>query len=164
MADIISVVFGKDGGRTDKKLSNDLNRAWSFVKRASELENDPEKFQIAYQLLKEALRIDPDYMCALTRMCFICNAIGSHEEAYNVSKRAYELDPDDSLNVYNLGTACIHLGLYDEALVFLQKTIKIDPKLISAYHNIAVIYGLVDLPETAKKYAFIANKLKFEQS
>lgn len=161
-SNVIPVAFCANGGRTDKKRVDDFNRAFDFVKRAAELEGDSEKLRIAKHLLESALKIDPDYVPALSRLIYVNNALGLYEEAYEAAKRAYDLEPKNPLLVYNLGTVCLHLERYDDALLLLKKVVKMSPKMSAAYYNIASVYGRTGLNNTALKYKEIADRLEAE--
>lgn len=152
MGVVIKAVFGKSGGRCDKKLPHDFNRAFDFLKRASELENEPDKFEIAKHLLEQAIEIDPEYILALVHLGTLFYTRKMFFSAKETWIKAWKLAKTEPTISYNLGTACLALGDIDEAILYLQKAIKLDPSHSNSYFNIAVAYEKVGLTMTAEKY------------
>ena len=152
MGKLIKVVFGPNGGRCDKKLPHDLNRAFEFCLRAASLENDPSKTELTKQLLEQAIEIDPEFTDAIIRLGNLYFSRGQFDVAASYFKRAHSIDDKCPVVLYNLGTIHLLKQELDEALFWLREAIKFDPGMAVAHHNIAVTYERAGLFMTARKY------------
>lgn len=150
---VIKVVFGKHGGRCDKKTNHDLNRAYGLFNEA--FKQSPENKLIAKQMYEEAIRLDPFFVDAMVNLGSILADLKQLRKAKMTWLEAEALNSSTSSTVsmlnFNLGNLAIDHDL-DEAIQRFGKCIALQPEFTTAHLNLAHVYQRAGLHESAKKH------------
>ena len=89
--------------------------------------------------IRQALRIDPEYVKAHYNLGNILLKQGKTEEAITHFFQAIKINPD-FVRAYNkIGLILFKLGKFDRAKVFFSKAIQIDPNYEEARKNLGII-------------------------
>ena len=97
--------------------------------------------QVAENLYKEVLSVNPNHVDAHINLGVIFHAFREFQKAINSYQNAIQINPNhlDALN--NLGNALKDLGEYKKAMGCYRKAIKIKPDYASAYNNLGVAFN-----------------------
>jgi tetratricopeptide (TPR) repeat protein len=113
--------------------------------------NDLENASIK---LKEAIKLNPDFMEAYTQLANIYIVNGNYEKGIENYKIAIKIDENDYLSYYNLGVIYYKIGKNDkEAITYFTKALEINPYHTSSLYNIGVIFS--------EKYLDYNNSIKY---
>lgn len=109
-----------------------------------ELLANEKQFQMAHQILEEAIRQHP-------RSAEVFLALGNTlalQEDFHGAKATYctalELNPLSALIHYNLGNTLRNLGEIHTAIYHLQRSIEIDANISVAHHALGLCYSALD--------------------
>ncbi|MCZ7382365.1 MAG: tetratricopeptide repeat protein [Candidatus Methanoperedens sp.] len=109
------------------------------------------KYEEAIRELKEALRLNPDYIEVHNNLGVTYDRMGMPEEAVNELKRALKLNPNYTEAHCNLGNIYASSDRYEEAAGELEEALKINPDFAIAHNNLGNIYALQKRNEEAIK-------------
>ncbi len=107
------------------------------------------KYKEAIRELKEALRLNPDYIEVHNNLGVIYDRMGMIEEAVNELKEALKLNPNYTEALCNLGNIYASSGRFEEAAGELQEALRINSELAIAHNNLGNIYALQKRNEEA---------------
>jgi len=96
---------------------------------------DTNRFDMAVELLRKAVRIEP----SADNYCSLATALKGPEhedEAIDCLRKATVLNPADSIAYNNLGTQLLNKHRYDEALSYLQKARTLNPNEAQTLNSI----------------------------
>ena len=103
------------------------------------------RYSAAQALLKECIRLDPEFTLSYKEMAVINTVLGDHETAVKNRVVVRNLDPSDLINRYKLAQGYYELRRWDEALEEAQHLIKDAP-------NEARYQQLLSLIETQRQF------------
>ncbi len=95
-----------------------------------------ERFEEAIGHIREALKINPAYVSALSDMGTVLLESGRPEEAIRWYVEALEIQPDSAMAHQNLGKALFSLGRGEEAIEHLRKALLIEPESAKIRKNL----------------------------
>ena len=98
----------------------------------------------ALQEYREALRLDPNNVAALSGIAFVLRRQGDMRQAAEYLLKALDLDPRDFQAVYSVGETYTLLREYDNALPYLEKAALLSPETTSPYDFQSRIHLLKD--------------------
>ncbi|MGB8217155.1 MAG: tetratricopeptide repeat protein [Candidatus Methanoperedens sp.] len=107
------------------------------------------KYEEAITELKEALRLNPDYIEVHNNLGVTYDRMGKPDEAVNELKVALNLNPNYAEAHCNLGNIYTSAGRYEEAAGELEEALKINPELAIGHNNLGNIYALQKRNEEA---------------
>lgn len=96
--------------------------------------------QMAEDLYRDVLRIEPDHFYALHYLGVLYCQSGNFDSAINHIKKALQSNPSDSHAYYNLGIALQSKGLRDEAIGAYEKALHLNPGNADAFVNLGILY------------------------
>jgi len=99
--------------------------------------------------IKEALRLNPNFINACISLGNAYMKIGLTDKAIPQYNEALRLKPDYGEAYVNLGNALISKGNIDQAIVYYKTSISLTPGYVPAYVNLASAYGLKGMTEEA---------------
>jgi Tfp pilus assembly protein PilF len=94
------------------------------------------RFDEAAASYREALRLDPDQVVALSNLAAVLAQQGQLAEAEASLRRALELRPDHAEAWSNLGNVLRVLGRIDEAIACYRAAVRVDPDHVRALYNL----------------------------
>jgi protein O-GlcNAc transferase len=97
-------------------------------------------FQMAEDLYREVLRIEPDHFYALHYLGVLHCQRGNFDSAISYIKKALQSNSSDSHAYYNLGIALQSKGLQDEAIDAYEKALHLGPGNADAFVNLGTLY------------------------
>ena len=95
-----------------------------------------QEFQNAIKLLKQAIKIKPEFIAAHNNLGNVYQELGKYQEAMSCYQEAIELNPKYAEAHYNLGFVNQELGKNQEAVSCYQRAIELNPEYIEALYNI----------------------------
>ena len=96
--------------------------------------------QIAENLYKETLKINPNHVDARNNLGIIFQALGKFQKARSCYEKAIQIQPEAYASYYNLGLVFKELGELQKAVDCHQKSIQIQPNHIDAYSNLGIVF------------------------
>lgn len=110
-------------------------RAEYYFQLAEALRNNaqPEK---AIPLYREAIRRNPQFVCALQRLASTLRRAGQYNEADHYLKQAAAASPTNPITWYELGLNYQAQAKSTEAIAALQKAVQFDPDMAEAHNNL----------------------------
>lgn len=120
--------------------------------RAAELDENPETYDVAERLYREAIRLRPDYALAITNLGNVRYRCNDPREARELYRRALEADPNQPEAHYNLGYVLLEQEQTTEAVVHLNWAVRLDPSFADAYYNLAMALEQVGCFESAQPH------------
>lgn len=113
--------------KSDQKKSNDLVEQGKILFKNKE-------FVKAFQLLAEAIQLNPENIRAWSYLGKAEEGFGQYEDAINSYDKAIELDPNYASAWNNRGRAKNKLGKHLQAIKDYSKAIELDPKNPEAWN------------------------------
>ena len=92
--------------------------------------------ELAINLAREAIRIDPDFFAPHVNLGNALQASGAHEAAAEAFGRALELRPLEAAAAVNLSSALCALHRYIEAEEAARRALDIAPEIAEAHNNL----------------------------
>lgn len=105
--------------------------------------------QSAFDLISEAVAIDPKYAEAHFHLGLVCKALGRFDDAIESYRRSIELNPAHPQAHNNLANTFQAVGLFDEAAESYRKALSFDPNYVNALSNLGVVLAKLRLPDEA---------------
>ncbi|MBT8615308.1 tetratricopeptide repeat protein [Polynucleobacter paneuropaeus] len=94
-----------------------------------------DKYAEANKQYKNALKLNPSSISALSNWGACLNSLGQHEEALMALERALALDQTVAALHFNAANILCDLGKYNKACLYYEKALSINPKYFQAYNN-----------------------------
>jgi tetratricopeptide (TPR) repeat protein len=111
------------------------------------------ELQIAEQIYRQILAVDPDQADALHLLGVIAFQMGKHEFAIKYISRAIDLDGTESAFHSNLGNAFKAQGKLDEAVASYRRALELRPDDAGAYNNLgSALQAQGKLDEAVESY------------
>ncbi|GEM_PF-5434755 len=117
-----------------------------------------ESFKEAVSALQKAIKIDPQYWRAHSKLGLAYFYLGLYDESIAAGVKALSIEPN-KYEIHNLLGMDYYAGKknYAEAVKYFNAAIAIDPGISTGYYNVGLAYlGLLDKENALKQY----NKLK----
>ncbi|MHC4462272.1 MAG: tetratricopeptide repeat protein [Planctomycetota bacterium] len=110
-----------------KKITEENNcsqEGWVMVGLCCQLLRHDDE---AIEALKQAIRIDPNFVNAHVGLALLYTKLGRYDEAIQAYQQVIHIKPDDSDAYVGLGLAYSELGRYQEAIEAYNQAIRIKP-------------------------------------
>ncbi|MAQ14763.1 MAG: MerR family transcriptional regulator [Sandaracinus sp.] len=101
------------------------------------LDEDQSTMDDAEAAYREALRLDPTFVSAMTNLGNLRYRRGDEKSAMALYETVLELDPNQPEAHYNLGFIRYERGLSAEALPYFERAVALDPGFADAHFNLA---------------------------
>jgi len=101
-------------------------------------------FQIAENLYKEVLKIDPNHFQSIFLLGALSISIKNFDRAIQLLNQAILIQPNHVQSHSNLGAVYKELGKTEKAMSYYQKAINIKPDYADAHNNLGVIFNELD--------------------
>ena len=88
---------------------------------------DATRLDEAEPILREILRLRPDFAYAHTNLSHLFVLLGDYARAMDEARKAIRLDPGDTNARNNLGLCLLHAGRTDEAVEEYREALRLDP-------------------------------------
>lgn len=114
------------------------------------------KYGKAVELLKESVRIDPEFASGYFVLGNVYQQIDEYEHAIAAFENVLKINPTDSGAYMNLTNAYDHLGRFEESLQVIDRWLRVElasesPDLDSAYYSMATTYSALGRFEEAER-------------
>ena len=116
--------------------------------------------EVAQNLYKEVLEIDPSYVTAHNNLGAIFNELRDFQKARLCYEKVIEIDPTYAMAYYNLGVVCNKLRDFQKAIICYEKAIEFKPNYVMAHYNLGVIY--LDLDERLKAISYFEKAIEVD--
>lgn len=103
----------------------------------------------AFDLISEAVAIDPKYAEAHFHLGLVCKALGHFDEAIESYRRSIALNPGHPQAHNNLANTFQAVGFFDKAAESYRKALSFDPNYVNALSNLGVVLAKLRLPDEA---------------
>ena len=133
---------------------------WMAYNNLGEVYRKQNKFALADDCYRKALKFKPHYAEALNNLGYSLFARGQFADAEKCYRAALEADPQFAPAWSNLGAAMIGLGREEEALDCLHKALNLNPNSLEAMNNLGVAFAAKD--RNAEAAAMFQTLLQFE--
>jgi len=125
-----------------------------------------EQYDTAIIYLKEAIRLDPDYVRAYVDLGRAYCRTWNTTESLKVLKKALQLDPNNELAHLNMAEALNRARRVDEAIAECREATRINSSSINAWGVLGILYTVKGddsaAIEALEKYAFLTEKKERE--
>ena len=119
-------------------------------------------FQIAENLYKEALKINPNHFEAIHYLGVLLAQTKRFDLAKPLFHKAIQIRPNYVLTHNNLGNVLKELGEHQKAISSYQQAIQINPNYADAYNNLGLVLQELGEHQKAKNYYQMAVKYEPE--
>lgn len=102
-------------------MDNNINH----LLQDAELAVTNERYDMALELLEEAIALEPENLQALSRAGAISVALQDFDKAYTFFEKALQIDPDEGSNHFNMGNACFFRGEHARAFEYFTEADRI---------------------------------------
>lgn len=114
------------------------------------------KYGKAVELLKESVRIDPDFASGYFVLGNVYQQMDEHELAIAAFENVLKINPNDSGAYMNLTSAYDQLGRFEESLQVIDRWLPVElasesPDLDSVYYSMAITYSAMGRSEEAER-------------
>jgi tetratricopeptide (TPR) repeat protein len=136
----ISSLIARGRSAPGRQASDDVaQKAREHMKAATDLlaKGDPEAAACA---LIAAIRLDENLALAYTRLGYVYNHCGLHDESGDFHRKAIEKDPTLVEAYRNLAYSSYKKGDFKQALDTYEKALEVDPGCVELHNSIGVIY------------------------
>ena len=164
VATSLHAVLTPDERNRIEKRPTEHAEAWDLIQKGFEMwnkqleSNDPAReIQLAFNLFRKALEIDPNYSEAYATIGWIYSMIGKPDSAMIYLDKALLLDPENASAYRNKGGIYRIKGNTDLAIEYLSKAVELAPNEVWANQILGMIYWR-DLNDIRKGLPYI-NKL-----
>lgn len=116
------------------------------------LDEDEATYVEAEAAYREALRLDPTFVSAMTNLGNLRYRLGDEAGAVTLYERALALDPEQPEAHYNLGFIEFEKGHLTIALPFFEKAVSLDPGFADAHFNLASVLDQLGRGADARRH------------
>ena len=116
------------------------------------LDEDEATYADAEVAYREALRLDPTFVSAMTNLGNLRYRIGDERGAVALYEKALALDPEQPEAHYNLGFIEFEKGHLTVALPFFEKAVVLDPGFADAHFNLASVLDQLGRESEARRH------------
>jgi tetratricopeptide (TPR) repeat protein len=109
--------------------------------RASEWDDDPERWEAAVDAYERVLAVDPGYAAAWNNMGLLQHRMGHYERAGECYRAALAADPTCTQSAFNLGSLGEDLGDFPTAVHWYRRALEMDADYADAHFNLAGVLG-----------------------
>ena len=141
-----STPFARSNIMNNKNQLN-INEIFSLAVRNQNNNN----YQVATDLYKQILKINPNLVEAYNNLGFIYGLKGQNEKAKECYEKAIEIRPSFISAHQNLGLIFQKLGNYKEAKKCYEKVLEVNPNLINVHYNLGLVFQKLGNYKEAKK-------------
>jgi tetratricopeptide (TPR) repeat protein len=99
----------------------------------------PTDLDRAISLLREALRINPNYVASLTNLGIALVNKGNYDEAVSCFTKVLKIDPRNTNARMNLANALFEQAKSEKAISIYKEILKTDPENADTHFNIAIV-------------------------
>lgn len=117
--------------------------------RASEWDDDPERWEAAVDAYERVVAVDPDYAAAWNNMGLLQHRMGHYERAGECYRAALRVDPTCTQAAFNLGSLAEDLGDFPTAVTWYRRALEMDPDYADAHFNLAGVLGKMGRSDAA---------------
>jgi tetratricopeptide (TPR) repeat protein len=117
--------------------------------RASEWDDDPERWEAAVDAYERVVAVDPGYAAAWNNMGLLQHRMGHYERAGECYRAALGADPTCTQSAFNLGSLAEDLGDFPTAVSWYRRALEMDPDYADAHFNLAGVLGKMGRSEAA---------------
>lgn len=126
--------------------------AEEWFQRATELDQDPARWEEALTAYGRVIVIDPRYAAAWNNMGLLHHRLGRYDEARECYRVALEADPACVEAAYNLGSLHEDLGDLPAALEWYRRSLELSPDYADAHFNLASLLARTGQNEAARRH------------
>lgn len=116
------------------------------------LDEDEATYLEAEAAYREALRLDPTFVSAMTNLGNLRFRLGDEKGAVAFYEKALALDPEQPEAHYNLGFIEFEKGHLSVALPYFEKAVSLDPGFADAHFNLASVLDQLDREREARRH------------
>ena len=109
--------------------------------RASEWDNDPERWESAVDAYQRVLELDPGYAAAWNNLGLLQHRMGHYERAGACYRSALDADQACPQAAFNLGSLSEDLGDFPTAVGWYRRALEVEPDYADAHFNLAGVLG-----------------------
>ncbi|MFQ5897702.1 MAG: tetratricopeptide repeat protein [Candidatus Methylomirabilia bacterium] len=120
--------------------------------RATELDQDPARWDEAVEAYARAVAIDPSYAAAWNNLGLLQHRLGRHEAAAECYQSALGSDASCFQAAYNLGSLHEDLGELSQAVSWYRRALELNPEYADAHFNLAGALGRAGRGEEAVEH------------
>ena len=117
--------------------------------RASELDDEPERWEDAVEAYERVLAVDPRYAAAWNNLGLLQHRMGHYDKAGRCYREALDADPTCVQGAFNLGALQEDLGDLPSAVAWYRRALEMEPDYADAHFNLAGALGRAGRPEAA---------------
>ena len=133
----------------NKNKNLTVNEAFNIAAKNHKESN----FEIATNLYKQILRIDPNHEDTNNNLALLAEVSGQYQKAQSYLEKVVEINPRNTSALSNLGNLFQRLKEHQKAKSYYEEAIKIDPNHADAYNNLGNIYrNLKEIQEAKSCY------------
>lgn len=126
--------------------------AETWFQRATELDQDPARWEEAVNAYARVVVIDPTYAAAWNNLGLLHHRMGRYGEAGKCYRVALEADPGCVQAAYNLGSLHEDLGDFPAALNWYRRSLHQDPEYADAHFNLASLLARMGQNDEARSH------------
>ncbi|MBI4560407.1 MAG: tetratricopeptide repeat protein, partial [Candidatus Rokubacteria bacterium] len=126
--------------------------AEAWFQRATELDQDPERWEEALEAYGRVVVIDPTYAAAWNNLGLLHHRMGRYAEAGECYRVTLEADAACVQAAYNLGSLHEDLGDLPQALEWYRRTLVKSPDYADAHFNLASLLARMGENEEARRH------------
>jgi tetratricopeptide (TPR) repeat protein len=126
--------------------------AEAWFQRATELDQDPERWEEALEAYGRVVVIDPTYAAAWNNLGLLHHRMGRYAEAGECYRVTLEADAACVQAAYNLGSLHEDLGDLPQALEWYRRTLAKSPDYADAHFNLASLLARMGENEEARRH------------
>ena len=105
--------------------------------RASEWDDDPERWEAAVDAYEQVLAVDPGYAAAWNNLGLLHHRMGRYEQARGCYRAAIRADESCCQAAFNLGSLHEDLGDLPAAITWYRRALEMEPDYADAHFNLA---------------------------
>lgn len=126
--------------------------AEEWFQRATELDQDPARWEEAREAYAHVVVIDPTYAAAWNNLGLLHHRMGRYDEARECYRVALEADPACVQAAYNLGSLQEDLGDLPAALDWYRRSVEQSPEYADAHFNLASLLARMGKNQEARRH------------
>jgi tetratricopeptide (TPR) repeat protein len=120
-----------------------------WFSRASELDDEPERWEEAVDAYQRVLALDPRYAAAWNNLGLLQHRMGHYDKAGRCYREALDAEPSCVQAAFNLGALQEDQGDLTAAIAWYRRALEMDPDYADAHFNLAGALGRSGRPEAA---------------
>lgn len=109
--------------------------------RASEWDQDPERWESAVTAYERVVAIDPGYAAAWNNLGLLHHRMGHYEKAGECYQAALAAEESCCQGAFNLGSLHEDLGQLPAAVTWYRRALELRPDYADAHFNLAAVLG-----------------------